>query len=837
MPPFSKRWSICGRRHVLLYLTGSLAALHHIAIVEANSNLGFESGFLRESDGAGVHALSFLASEQSLAPGRYPVTVLVNLQPAGRHELDFQADADNALQPCLPSTRLGEWGLRLDALAAAGDAKQACLDLASAIPGARVDFDSSRLRLSISIPQIAMRRDIAGGVDPSRWDSGINAAFLNYQASTLQGHSRYRGRYSNDDLYLNGGINLGDWRLRTTQSWRQDSNGTREWARAQTYAQRDLPGNRANLTLGETFTDSDIFNGVPITGVRVASDMSMLPDALQGYAPVIRGVAQTRAKLEVWQNGYPIYATYVSPGPYAIEDLSAVGNGELEVVLTEADGQVRRFIQPYSTLTNLLRQGTWRYTATVGQYNPASSVDKPLIWQATFSRGMEWDLTLFGGLMASQYYRATNLGVGKDLGSLGALSLDITQASSQIDVAGSTDVQGHSYALKYGKAFNTGTNLRFAGYRYSTEGYRDFSEAVQQRSHAATFMGSRRSRVEASVHQRLGQRHSLSLTLSQQDYWRLDNTQRQYQLGFNTYHAGISYNLFASQSLTDTRGSDRQFGLSLSMPLDFGRSANATFDVQKQAHGYSQRAALSGSARDGQLSYNTSISQDERRQRTAALALGYRTDYASFGTGLSDSTDYRSLSLNASGALLLHADGLEFGTYLGDTAGLVEVPGIADVGVLNSAGARTNERGYAIVSHLQPYRNNTLTLQTERLGPDIEIENGSAQVVPRRGAIVKHHFNARHVSRWVLTLLHQNGAPVPFGSVVLDANAVQVGMVGQAGLALLSAVDGAQTLTLSWGNQDDQRCQVDVDPQSMQRTEGYYLQTLTCSQAGIKESS
>ncbi|MBO9549833.1 fimbria/pilus outer membrane usher protein [Pseudomonas sp.] len=838
MPLLPMRWpTACGQRHVLLCLAGSLVALHDIPTAKANVDYGFESGFLRDNSEQSALALNFLATEQNLAPGRYLVTVMVNLQAIGRHELDFQGDANGQLQPCLPAAKLGDWGLRLDALAAPEDAQKTCLDLASVVPGANVDFDSGSLRLSISIPQIAMRRDIAGNVDPSRWDSGINAAFLNYQASTLQGESRYRGRYSNEALYLNGGLNLGDWRLRTTQSWQQDSNGTRNWARAQTYAQRDLPGTRANLTLGETFTDSDIFNSVPITGVRVASDMGMLPDALQGYAPVIRGVAQTRAKLEVWQNGYPIYATYVSPGPYAIDDLGTAGNGELEVVLTEADGQVRRFTQPYSSLSNLQRQGIWRYSATLGRYNPASDLDKPLLWQATLSRGMEWNLTLFGGLMASEYYRAMNLGVGKDLGSFGAASFDITQANSQLDIAGQNDVQGQSFALKYGKAFSTGTNLRFAGYRYSTEGYRDFSEAVQQRSRNSTFTGSRRSRLEASVHQRLGQHHSLSLTLSQQDYWQQASTQRQYQMGFNTYHAGISYYLFASQSLSDTHGSDRQFGLSLSMPLNFGRSANATYDMQKQERGYSHRASLSGSADEGRLTYNTSVAQHEDHRRTSALALGYRTEHGSFGTGLTDGSDYRSLSLNASGALLLHAGGLELGTYLGDTAGLVEVPGVAGVGVQNSAGSHTNERGYALVPYLQPYRNNTLVLQTDRLGPNVEIDNGTAQLVPRRGAIVKHQFNARQVSRWALTLLHPDGTPVPFGSLVFDADDQQLGMVGQAGLTLLSTVDRAQTLTLNWGEQDDQRCHLHVDPHTMHFAEGYYLQTLTCNTAGIKEST
>jgi len=83
-----------------------------------------------------------------------------------------------------------------------------------------------------------------------------------------------------------------------------------------------------------------VFRSLPFKGVQLASDLGMLPDVLQSYAPVIRGVAQTRAKLEVLHNGYPIYSTYVAAGPYEIDDLGiGGGSGELEIVLTEADGQ------------------------------------------------------------------------------------------------------------------------------------------------------------------------------------------------------------------------------------------------------------------------------------------------------------------------------------------------------------------------------------------------------------------------------------------------------------------------------------------------------------------
>lgn len=562
-----------------------------------------------------------------------------------------------------------------------------------------------------------------------------------------------------------------------------------------------------------------------------------------GPAPTIVGLSETwlntfgkpvqtrvldAAEQEVSVETYPIYSTYVSPGPYEIDDLSTVGGGgELEIVLTETDGQVRRFTQSYATIGNLLREGVWRYSGAIGRYNAASNLDDPLLWQGTLAMGMAWDSTLYGGLMASDFYRAGTLGVAKDLGSIGALALDVTQSSADLDTLDEQSVQGTSYAVKYGKSFATRTNLRFAGYRYSTEGYRDFDEAVRQRSNSTTFHGSRRSRLETSIYQHIGTRSALSLTLSHQDYWRSDYRQRQFQFNFNTQFHRVSYNLYASQSLRNNGGSDRMFGLSASLPIDFGHSANATFDTQNSGDRHSQRASLGGSVDENRLNYRVSLSNNEDRQQAAALSLGYQAPFGSIGAGLTQGRDSRNASINASGAVLLHANGIELGPYLGETSALVEVPDVPGVGVMNATGVKTNDRGYALMPNLQPYRINQVVLQTDDLGPEVEIDNGTTQVVPRRGAVVKANFPARSVNRLIITGRTPAGQPLPFGAQVSDAEGTIMGVIGQAGQVMISTSTEPQTLDVRWGEQTEPQCRLSVDPGKMTLAQGYRLQELT----------
>ncbi|RMV98147.1 fimbria/pilus outer membrane usher protein [Pseudomonas caricapapayae] len=822
-------------RLTFLFIVSSGVPALQTAVAQAAQPVKFQSGFMRQdgmqNNATAEMALASLSNEQNLAPGRHLVSLFVNLEYVDEREVEFLAHPeDGRLMPCLSPEWLGEWGVRLKGLVEPLDPQAACFDLLKGIPGALIDFDTGKMAVSLSIPQIAMRRDVAGHVDPARWDSGINAAFVNYQVSAQQGSSRYSSRQSSDDLYLNGGLNLGEWRLRSSQSLRQDPDGKRQWTRAYTYLQRDLPGTRANLTLGETSTPGEVFKSLPLKGMVVATDLGMLPDLLQGYAPIIRGVAQTRAKLEILQNGYPVYSTYVSPGPYEINDLSINGgSGELEIVLTEADGMVRRFTQPYSTLSNLLRKGVWRYSAAVGRYNAANGTDDPPLLQGTLSMGLGQRITLYGGVLASDFYRAGNVGIARDLGAFGALAIDMTHASTDIDTLPDGSLNGMSYAIKYGKAFQTGTSLRFAGYRYSTEGYRDFDEAVRERNRNSNYRGSRRSRLEAAASQNFGNASSLSLNLSQEDFWNTTYQQRQFQLNFNTQLKGVSYSLFASQSLSDDRsGSDRQVGISASFPLDLGHSNSASMSYTDSGGKHSQTTRLSGSVNHGRLGYSAALSNDQDSRQSASLSASWQAPFASVGAGVTQGNDYRSVSLNASGAVLLHEGGLELGPYLSDTSALIEVPGISGVGVTNASGVKTNQRGFALVPYMRPYRVNYLALQTDDLGPDVEIENGAAQVVPRRGAIVKSTFVARSVNRIALTTSSADGLPLPFGAQVTDRDGILQGVVSQGGQLLLSIDNEPQTLDVRWGEHDDQRCTLALDPQAMEQKQGYRLQSLIC---------
>ncbi|MFJ1288524.1 fimbria/pilus outer membrane usher protein, partial [Acinetobacter baumannii] len=89
---------------------------------------------------------------------------------------------------------------------------------------------------------------------------------------------------------------------------------------------------------------------------------SMLPNSQRGFAPTIRGIANSSAIVTVRQNGYTIYQSTVPAGAFEINDLYPSSfSGDLDVTIEEADGTTRHFVQPFSSLPMMQRPGHLKY--------------------------------------------------------------------------------------------------------------------------------------------------------------------------------------------------------------------------------------------------------------------------------------------------------------------------------------------------------------------------------------------------------------------------------------------------------------------------------------------
>ncbi len=305
-----------------------------------------------------------------------------------------------------------------------------------------------------------------------------------------------------------------------------------------TSAERDIIPLRSRLTVGDSYTDGDIFDSVNFRGLKINSTEAMLPDSQHGFAPVIHGIARGTAQVSVKQNGYDVYQTTVPPGPFTIDDINSAANGgDLQVTIKEADGSIQTLYVPYSSVPVLQRAGYTRYALAMGEYRSGNNLQSsPKFIQGSLMHGLEGNWTPYGGMQIAEDYQAFNLGIGKDLGLFGAFSFDITQANTTL--ADGTRHSGQSVKSVYSKSFyQTGTNIQVAGYRYSTQGFYNLSDSAYSRMSGYTvkpptgdtneqtqfidyfnLFYSKRGQEQISISQQLGNYGTTFFSASRQSY-------------------------------------------------------------------------------------------------------------------------------------------------------------------------------------------------------------------------------------------------------------------------------------------------------------------------------
>ncbi|MGH8161913.1 MAG: fimbria/pilus outer membrane usher protein, partial [Gammaproteobacteria bacterium] len=610
-------------------------------------------------------------------PGMYNVDLYLNKQWVGRLDVRFAApNPDANAVPCLTAGMIKRMGLEIQAADAAAKLNRpgACLQLAALIPGAQMQFDQSDLRLDASVPQAALGDKPRGYVDPSSWTAGVPAFLLNYRFNAYHNANQGQGQTS-AFLGLDSGLNLGLWRLRQrgTANWTSGQNGEPSqysWQNIEVYARRALPGIKSELTLGDSYTDGAVFDSFALRGAQLGTDDRMRPQSRRGYAPLIRGVAATNAKVTVRQNGVVIYQTTVPPGPFVINDLYPTGyGGSLQVTVTEANGSRHSYAVPYASVAQLVRPGVTRFDLDAGQLRDLPYGSHPKVFQGAIQHGFGNRFTGYAGIQGAEGYAAALLG-GAFNTRVGAFALDITEARAEVPGYGTHS--GQSLRLTWSKLVpETRTAFSVAAYRYSTSGFLDLTEAAIAREYAGRGLDPfqyqpapvsvndtsfippgrlhQRNRFTLSLSQPLGQRGgSIYGNVSYSDYWNSGSSNTLFQLGYSNHFHGLSYGISVARTRDPVAGFVNAIHLNFSLPLGSGPGAPtfmANLNHDSQGNMQEQAAVNASLGQYNQFNWGATVSHDNDGGGTAAsVNAGYRGSYAEFGASYGKGEGYSQAS-------------------------------------------------------------------------------------------------------------------------------------------------------------------------------------------------
>lgn len=825
-------------------LAGLLGFAACVPIADASDY--FHPDLLRLGTGQAVSADYLeIFSDSDIPPGTYEVTLLVNNKPAQTREVTFLLRNGDTrkkrLFPCLQPEDLTSLGIALPATPMVSLDNRECLDL-EALDYLSYYFDWKARALSLSVPQSYFSETLLRHAQEKLWSEGIPNFSMNYALNAFKNSGESSNYYAN----LRPGFNLGPWRYRNYSTWSK-RGGIRHWNTISNTVSRDLIALRSELSLGDSYTSAALFDAYKFRGAKLQSNNLMTPDNQRSYVPAITGLVSSDAQITVTQNGNVVYQNTVPAGPFNITDYyPASYGGDLDVSIQEADGSVRNFIVPFATVPILEKKGHFKYAVMSGKYLGESTLNATqYVSQVELIYGVSEYQTLYGGVQATQKYKAAMLGLGSNLGMLGAVAADLTLASSDLQQLGRHS--GRAVRFNYAKGFtSTGTSISITNRYYLDENYRTLRDAIHQYQDE----GRERNHLNLSVTQPLpGRLGSLSMNTSYYRFRDQSHT-RSYNIGYQGSYNGIAYALFYQKFQNSNRRyfnnvndfndygdvgalNSSQVSFNISIPLSRSDSALWTnYSVSRtNDNAVNQTLHINGNAADNRVAWGAYQGHGNKGvSNYGGVNALYRSSVGDINAAYSyASRGANNLSYGMSGAVTVTEYGPVLSQQLHGSNALIVAPDADGVRIKNDPHSTTDGAGMAIVSGLSLYRNNTITLDTATLPENVELDSTVVtNLFPTNGALLLSRFKTQTGYKILFVIKNQE---IPSGAQARLEGSEQRFTASNFNQLYAIAPQPSGSVTISWSGPQNSghACRIDFDLQDQAASNGLYLVDAECA--------
>lgn len=768
--------------------------------------------------------------KNAVMPGEYEADVWVNGIFKGNTKLRFvDNETTHQAELCLTPELQNVLDLESKAILQEAEEKN-CIFIEQSIPKGTFSYNSGELKLDVTIPQALTIRRPRDYVSPARWQSGTNAAFINYDTNYYH-YNNADSRNENFYAGIRAGINLGSWALRHSGSYSwyktyvnggQSQPAYSKYQSGETYLQRDFAWLHGNVTLGDFYTSGQIGESFSLRGIKIASDDRMLAPSQRGFAPVVRGVANSNANVTIKQNGHIIYQMAVPAGPFVISDLYPSGyNGDLLVEIKESDGKVRSFTVPFSNVAPLIRVGNFRYQLAGGRYRYWNNDVDDNVVQGTLQYGLFNNLTVNSGVIYSKNYQSGLVGIGLNT-PIGALSVDSTWSQARF-IHNDKKAKGYSLHATYSINFNsTGTNVMLAAYRYSSRNFYTLRDTLSLNHRTEHFDAFRlplsyrpKNQYQFSINQRLGEKWgNIYLSGQTYTYWEQNGSRNEYQLSYGNSYKRLNYQIGLSQTLDNETG-ERDNGIYISFNLPLGEGYHSLDASYSRNHGYNSiQTGVSGTLGDQyQWNYGLSASKDNSHYRNISANVGYQNSVGNYHASASqDNQHNRQMSLGTSGSIVAHKYGVTLGQQVGDSFAIIHAKDAKGAIIESGSNRKIDYFGNGIVPYTTPYSVNYISIDPKEVESNIEFSATEEQVVPRANSINLVDFSTHKNVMVLFNLTQPNGDVVPMAATAEDSKGQFIGYVVQGGVLFAGRLTEPKgTLSVQWGPNLSEQCKFDYN--------------------------
>ncbi|WP_336193612.1 fimbria/pilus outer membrane usher protein [Providencia stuartii] len=773
--------------------------------------------------------------ENDLAPGDYYVKFYINNNHIFSKEVKFVLmPGDNDTKTLIPCFSLTEWESFGIDFHNPQSIEQECFNIN------RIEYMKSYLDLntrvySLSIPQAMINKKRVNEIEEKKWDNGIPAVFINYSFSSF---NRYEHGKFDDNYYGNiqTKVNFDAWRFRNYSTWSNNVNEKNKWNNISNTISRNINVIKSELTLGNLYTSSQLFDSFKFKGVKLATDRQMEPYDLTSYAPSVNGIANSESVVTIVQNDQVIYKKSVPAGPFEITDYYPMSNGgNLYVSVQESNGSEVNFIVPFSSIAFLERKGSIKYSLASGKYDGNNKGDGTYINEAEIYYGLTDYVTIFSGVLLANDYQAYAFGSGFNLGNIGAITADIVHSKANL----TNDVlNGNAFRVNYSKRIElTNTSVTLAGFRHFDTDFLNINDAFSYDEKYQSNNDKLKNEYTLSLTQPIFN-NSSSINLNTVVYqYSSGNKQQSYNAGFNSNINRITYSIYYTYSKGQQFNHDNKsaynLNLNMSVPFDlFDRAMHVNYGISTDdQHRTLQTARLSGNYGESYRG-NWDIYQsygDKGVGYAGGLSTAYRSSYAVMNAGYAYSEHSKNLNYGISGAFVGTQYGVVLAPSMQETSALILTKGAQGVGVINGQSVETNSSGLAIVPGIAPYRKNTLAIDTKTLPEDTEIENNIINnVIPTKGALILADFEAKKGYKILFKLKHSTYKELPVGAKAIEEDGA-THLVSNFNTLYLVTEKPTGKIKINWKNEGVyESCSMDYNVEHNLSNNGLYLINSDC---------
>ena len=658
-----------------------------------------------------------------------------------------------------------------------------------AFKGTELRVDSAEQSIEIQVPArfFESTRLSASGLRAEAPQPVANGAFFGYDVAV----DRTAGNDNVAGLFEAGAF--GSMGVFTTSVLMQGLRATR----LDSTLTRDFPESMQTLRLGDTFGASGLWGrAVRFGGLRFGTNFATAPTLSTIPMPGLSGEAVLPSATDLYIDGVLRQTVNVPAGPFRIDGLPVLsGQGEVRLVVRDLLGREQVITLPYYASTSLLAAGLDDYSFEIGRirngyarqggdYGRLAAVyqhRRGLTDRLTGEMRLEW--------LPDQY--TAGVGGSGVLGKLGVVSAAGAMSSGP---------NGSGQLLQ--AAFE---RLSMRGPSFSVRAQwatPDFTQLGQAQGEPAP---ARRVAAAAGMPSGLGG----SLSAGYVSTVSRDRPPVEVATLGYTQSLGRSAALLltGARSISGTSATT----VSLTLVMGLGDRTSAAGSVTRQDSGPTSQLQVQRNLQGTDDTGWRVLRGDTPAGARMEAGVIRQSSIGSFSAEVAQMAGTTSVRAGATGGLTLIAGRPFLSRRLGEGFGVVHVPDFPGVSVYvnNRLASRTDAQGYAILPDLLAYQANPVRIEISDLPIDTTIETTQLQAVPHFRSGVMLRFPVRRSASALVTLVLDDGRPMPLGAEVVLEGAPEPFMVANDGEVYLTGLSARNRLSATWNGQ---RCTFDVDP-------------------------